>query len=214
MARPAPAGDTCPTCFEAIESNQVFCDNCGTRLSDNLLLTEIEQPVPDITCPSCGTSAPPDSTFCDNCGTRLAEAVLETYIEEPIMEEPSGIDTAIGLTGQKTVIEPALPRLHVVATHKDLLFPAGKDQFLIGRNDPIRGYYPDFDLTPHGGEQGGVSRRHARIWRDGANYHLEDLNAVNYTFINRRKIAPYAKHLLNSGDELRFGRVVLNFYVG
>jgi pSer/pThr/pTyr-binding forkhead associated (FHA) protein len=80
---------------------------------------------------------------------------------------------------------------------------------LIGREDPVSGVYPEVDLTPHGGEDGGVSRRHARLLVEGGQYFVEDLNSTNFTFVNKQKVAPKSRHLLNDGDEIRCGRVAL-----
>ena len=56
-----------------------------------------------------------------------------------------------------------------------------------------------------------VSRLHARITREGKEYYLEDLNSTNGTFKNGLRLQPYEKRKLEAGDELKCGRVVLNF---
>src|SRR5260370_36844405 len=64
---------------------------------------------------------------------------------------------------------------------------SGKDTILIGREDGVSNIFPDVDLTPHGGEEGGVSRMHARIFVESGQYLLEDENSTNFTFLNRQK---------------------------
>lgn len=103
------------------------------------------------------------------------------------------------------------PRLVVQTSGATLNLPPGKNEYLIGREDPVSGSYPDVDLVPYGGEEGGVSRRHAQILRRGTTFLIEDLNSVNYTFVNRQKVAPGSPHPLKEGDEIRLGRVVLQF---
>ncbi len=88
----------------------------------------------------------------------------------------------------------------------------GKTEVLIGREDPISGIFPQIDLTPHGGEAGGVSRRHARIALRGGQWVIEDLNSRNFTFVNNQRINPGVPQVLNNGDQIRLGRVVLAFY--
>jgi pSer/pThr/pTyr-binding forkhead associated (FHA) protein len=82
---------------------------------------------------------------------------------------------------------------------------------LIGREDPVSGIYPEVDLTPHGGEEGGVSRRHARIIRENDEYYIEDLDSTNFTFVNKQKVAPKTRQRIVDGDEIRAGRVALVF---
>ena len=96
----------------------------------------------------------------------------------------------------------------VVASGAEIPLPAVAE-ILIGREDPVSGIYPEVDLTPHGGDEGGVSRKHARISVDGGSYFIEDLDSTNLTFVNRQKLAPKTRHPLNDGDEIRCGRVAL-----
>lgn len=60
-------------------------------------------------------------------------------------------------------------------------------------------------------EDASVSRIHARITQEGADYYLEDLNSTNGTYKNGLRLQPYEKRKLDTGDELKCGRVVLIF---
>lgn len=60
-------------------------------------------------------------------------------------------------------------------------------------------------------EDSSVSRMHARISKEGQDYYLEDLNSTNGTFKNGLRLQPYEKRKLESGDELKCGRVTLIF---
>jgi pSer/pThr/pTyr-binding forkhead associated (FHA) protein len=100
----------------------------------------------------------------------------------------------------------------VQGTNATLPFPPGKTELIVGREDPVSGIFPDIDLTDHGGDEGGVSRRHARIFVEGSDLFIEDLNSTNYTYVNQQKLTPGQPHPLNSEDEVRFGRVKLIFY--
>jgi pSer/pThr/pTyr-binding forkhead associated (FHA) protein len=88
---------------------------------------------------------------------------------------------------------------------------SGKDNVMIGREDPASNIYPDIDLTPHGGEEGGVSRKHARIFVQNGQYMVEDQDSTNFTFVNRQRLAARTPTPLNDNDELRLGRVLLRF---
>ncbi len=104
----------------------------------------------------------------------------------------------------------AQPRLVVEGTTQtfDLV---GKASVVVGREDAPSNSFPDIDLTPYGAEEGGVSRLHARIAQSGDAWTIEDLESTNFTFINRKRIAPKTLTPLNDGDEIRLGRVGLRF---
>ncbi len=99
-------------------------------------------------------------------------------------------------------------------TNATIPFPPGKIEVIIGREDPVSNVFPEIDLTDHGGDEGGVSRQHARIFVQNSQVFVEDMNSTNYTHVNQQRLTPGQPHPLNNGDELRFGRIKLNFYPG
>jgi pSer/pThr/pTyr-binding forkhead associated (FHA) protein len=101
-------------------------------------------------------------------------------------------------------------RLVVEADNQDFDL-SGKDNVLIGREDAVSNIFPDVDLTPHGGEEGGVSRMHARIFVENGQYMLEDENSTNFTFLNRQKLTAKTPAQLHDNDEIKLGRVLLRF---
>lgn len=141
-------------------------------------------------CPACGVEVVAGDKFCSNCGAVL-QAMTESAPAEAAAPSPS-----------------AGPRLVVTASGAEIPLPAG-DEILIGREDPVSGVFPQVDLTPHGGEEGGVSRRHARLMFDGVNYSVEDLDSTNFTFVNKQKLSPGTPLPISDGDEIRCGRVTL-----
>ena len=93
-------------------------------------------------------------------------------------------------------------------------FPIEKDAVLLGRQDPHTGIFPEIDLTMFDPET-KVSRRHARIWREGEVYLIEDLGSVNGTLVNDDvKLVPRQARVLESGDSLKLGETVLHFLIG
>jgi hypothetical protein len=84
-----------------------------------------------------------------------------------------------------------------------------KDRIVLGRGDPVADFNPELDLTPYGGQEGGVSRRHAAIIQDSENkaLYLEDLNSTNGTRINGFSLEPRRRYRLRDGDEIELGRV-------
>jgi 3',5'-cyclic-nucleotide phosphodiesterase len=57
-----------------------------------------------------------------------------------------------------------------------------------------------------------VSRRHARVRRNGASYFVEDLHSRNGTFVSGERLAPGAWHVLAEGDELGLASARLVFH--
>jgi pSer/pThr/pTyr-binding forkhead associated (FHA) protein len=53
-----------------------------------------------------------------------------------------------------------------------------------------------------------VSRHHARVLRDEVGYLVEDLNSLNGTYVNRKRIE---RHRLSDADELQIGKFKLAF---
>lgn len=60
-------------------------------------------------------------------------------------------------------------------------------------------------------EDASVSRLHARIVREDTKYFVEDMNSTNGTYKNGIRLLPYEKRLLEEGDEITVGRVMLRF---
>jgi diguanylate cyclase (GGDEF)-like protein len=60
-------------------------------------------------------------------------------------------------------------------------------------------------------DQESISRHHARITYDGANYWVQDLNSTNGTFVNDEAVR---EQCLRDGDQVRVGRSILKFMTG
>ena len=189
---------TCPNCQAQVPAAAAFCDQCGSPLSG--------EGVPVITlrevCPSCQAAVGPEDQFCDQCGAALPTASGFPQSPQRPADVPSGPHAAALPTG---------PRLAIQPNGAVVSLAPGHDSYVASREDPASGSYPDIDLVPFGGEEGGVSRRHAQITRRDDQYFIEDLNSVNYTFVNKRKIAVGVAHPLRDGDEIRLGRVLMRF---
>ena len=90
---------------------------------------------------------------------------------------------------------------------REIVLPIDLTELIVGREDPISGIHPEIDLTPFGGENGGVSRQHARINIASGAWTLTDLNSTNYTRIDGVKLDPAVPKPLASGAKLQFGRL-------
>ncbi len=61
----------------------------------------------------------------------------------------------------------------------------------------------EVDLTPFDGFDAGVSRRHARLIKDGDQWLIEDLGSLNGTFVNDSQLTPNEPMPLKSNDLIR-----------
>jgi hypothetical protein len=175
---------------------------------DNICAGDAQQDEEDIMSIRCsqGHENPEGSAFCDECGERLDASQASAATQAP---PPMAAPVA---PAAAPVAAPAVTSAKLVVQADNATFDiAGKSEVLIGREDPVSNIYPDIDLTPHGGEEGGVSRIHAKILNNGGQYLVEDQNSTNFTFVNRQKLAPKTPTPIKDGDELRFGRVALKF---
>lgn len=82
---------------------------------------------------------------------------------------------------------------------------------ILGRADPASAMEaPTIDLSAHGGDHFGVSRRHLHIKRAENNaVSVTDQNSVNGSYLNGQRLIPHQPRILRDGDELRLGRMVI-----
>src|SRR6185295_6907109 len=137
--------------------------------------------------------------------TAVSEPAREAAPPPPVPAEPEPAPTAAPVPAAA----PA-PRL-VMDEGKDLLLPTDKPEIIVGREDPISGIFPEIDLTPYGGETGGVSRQHARLTHSDGEWAVIDLNSTNYTRVDGAKIEPNVPVPIKDGTRLQFGRVAMTF---
>jgi predicted amidophosphoribosyltransferase len=238
---PAPAAaavpmaeSVCPQCGAPTIPGEAFCDNCGASLSEPAVAmpapvqaVEEEPAVPAapaagvpalIQCPSCGADNLPGSTFCSNCGIRITEAEMEpapvaAAAEETAVSEPEVAVAAEEEPAAEREIPPStgVRRFIVRDTGAEIVLPSADGEYIIGREDPISGVFPEIDMNPYQGEHFGVSRRHAKLIIDAGLAFIEDLDSTNFTFVDRKKLPPRTPTALSSGDDVRLGKLVLTY---
>ena len=107
---------------------------------------------------------------------------------------------------------PAGPYLSIVSSGAHIPL-VEQPELLIGREDDISGIYPDVDMTPHDGEEGGISRRHAKLIHDQGAWFVIDLDSTNGTFVNEAEVTPKTRVALKDGDTIRLGDVETTFHL-
>jgi hypothetical protein len=160
-------------------------------------------------------------------GLPMADNEINQPIDqESLKRKTSLIREAIQHPRMPSVERPSRPQTARLAPPWRLLLQLGgqnqttvgievKERIVLGRSDPVANFYPDLDLSPYGGQEGGVSRRHATIIQDDITkaLYIEDMNSTNGTRINGFSLEPRRRYRLRDGDELEFGqvRMILRF---
>ncbi len=155
------------------------------------------------------------SVFCGFCGQRIVATDLFCAFcgsKQPIAQQ--GVHSEIYASGggtAKLLIEGT--------TELDApVFTLEKSENLVGRRDPQSNIFPEVDLSKYD-PQTKISRRHARIWREGGNFLVEDLGSSNGTILmagysDMVRLPPRQPHILGNGDRLRLGDTTLHFLMG
>ncbi len=180
-------------------------------------------PTPSAIPPAPVAPPPPEPTTAPSATVATEIAVSPPFTAEPVAPPPFAPATtpdmaptvisppADFLPGATIHIPPAGPRLVLDSGLGEIPVPMDRPEITIGREDPISGIHPEIDLTPFGGESGGVSRQHARLIRSGEQWSIVDLGSTNYTRVDGVRIEPGAPHPLKDGTRLQFGRLTMTF---
>ncbi|MFA0733244.1 MAG: hypothetical protein LKKZDAJK_001686 [Candidatus Fervidibacter sp.] len=191
----------CPHCGTENLDGALFCDECGASLTPTAAAEPSAAPAPTpsapaapsagvVKCPSCQHENPADARFCENCGATLAPA-------PGVAPLPAAVP-AVAL---------------VLESGAELPLDFSKGEVLVGRADPVSRVFPDVDLTPHGGYDAGVSRRHCRLFHQGEQFFVEDLGSTNGTKLNGQALPPNQPRPIKDGDILELGLLRLTFKI-
>jgi pSer/pThr/pTyr-binding forkhead associated (FHA) protein len=154
-----------------------------------------------IKCPFCENTYPENTLFCEECGSYLT--ANDDQATDSLGEE----NTDRAEQGQPSSMAFAT----LVLTIEDggcIELPLSKE-VVLGRLDASRAVFPDVDLMSEDGIEKGVSRRHARISRQGQQVFIEDLRSLNGTFLNGHHLVPEMPYPLKDGDQVQVGKLVL-----
>lgn len=132
-------------------------------------------------CAECGKRLPEAARFCPFCGRPAADAEPGRFTDQPTEQsaQPRGADTKW--------------QLMLVRPDGEQMVSEITDRLTIGRS-------PQNDIRL---EDQMVSRFHARIDRNDRGYEFSDLESMNGTTINRKKLNKPV--LLKIGDAITIG---------
>lgn len=154
-----------------------------------------------VFCGFCGQKIVATDMFCAFCGAKQPMAQQgvhsESYSHLPLTAQ-------LLIIGTSELEQPA--------------FRLEKEENLVGRRDPQSNIFPEVDLSKYD-PQTKISRRHARIWREGNEFMVEDLGSSNGTYImpvvsDTVRLQPRQPKLLTNGDKIRLGDTTLHFILG
>lgn len=209
---------TCPSCNTPAPPGAVFCDQCGYDLrtvtpSGPSAQQSASAPAGIVTCSMCQHPNIAGAAFCENCGAQLESVAPDQPPKAPAKVAPEPrLPSSLPPSDRAAAQSSIVGRLVLVDSQVTLPIPGGKQAIVIGREDPVSGVFPDIDLDPHGGHEGGVGRKHAQLILKDGQLFIEDLESVNGTAVNRQRLAPHQPQPLKSGDEIRFGKVAIIYY--
>ena len=191
----------------AAEMRNVLEEHFENLKSGNLTygVTEVPTSVSlanqNVFCGFCGQRIVATDLFCAFCGAKQPLAQHGVHSE---IYSHSSWTAKLVIEGTSELVTPA--------------FTLQKDENLVGRRDPMSNIFPEVDLSKYD-PQTKISRRHARIWRDGNNFLVEDLGSSNGTILapsitDSFRLQPHQPHALTSGDKLKIGDTTLHFVIG
>ncbi|MEZ5425727.1 MAG: protein kinase [Pyrinomonadaceae bacterium] len=154
-----------------------------------------------VFCGFCGQSIVASDLFCAFCGAK-----------QPIAQK--------GVHAENYASAPMTAKLMILGTNEleSPTYTIEKDDNLVGRRDPMSNIFPEVDLSKFD-PQTKISRRHARIWREGNQYLVEDLGSSNGTLLlpvvnEAFRLVPNKPHVLTNGDKIKLGDTTLHFVLG
>ncbi len=181
-------------------------------------------------CAACGAENYPGALFCEACGAAIHPAAA-TYLAARQSDRPA---TRVGtISRPATAVETATPpparpatpppdarlpaapprALHVRLPHHDAELILRGALIHVGRADPEAGFTPELDLTAYGGQERGVSRRHATIqWVEGG-YVITDQNSSNGTWLDGLRLVTGYAYQLPPGANVRFGGLLVQLSI-
>jgi len=165
----------------------------------------------DITCTECGHLNKMSQFLCDKCGRYLPHINVGVQTER--------IDTGELASAQQYDDVEDLPETGHLPSSIYLEDVDDPNQFLmvsyrigylnVGRSHTATNIHPDFDLSVFDAQNHGVSRLHARFRCTSNAVYIQDLNSINGTHYDGKRLLPSAYVEVETGKIVGFGTLLL-----
>lgn len=208
---------TCSNGHENLDG-MTFCEDCGVELTS--ITNTPPPPVADTQAYSPGPVAAPAAPLVPDPAVIVPPAPepvlplagiapVQTLVSDPIPNaDPITVPAAA------TVGSTAAAGAYLEITQGPFVgkrFSVTEPVCLIGRWDIDSAAFPQIDLTDVDTDA-KVSRKHARITKDGDRFLLEDLGSLNGTsHQGSGRLVPGDQRQLNNGDTVIMGRLFMRF---
>ncbi|MBN1965720.1 MAG: FHA domain-containing protein [Anaerolineae bacterium] len=131
--------------------------------------------------------------FCCADALAASTAPLEAAVEQPpSTDRIEGARLTLRIDGTAAVWQFAAEDVDVITIGRELA------------EEPAA-----LDLEPFGGDELGVSRRHATIERRSGAFFLTDTGSTNGTWLNRMRLMPHQPYLLEEANTVQFGHMTV-----
>lgn len=156
-------------------------------------------------CPNCSHENTDSTQICEVCGHLLAEPTTATRVySDADYEEGTPKWGSARFNGGTDLV------MNVLETQQNFVFDYDQiTEIIIGRKDHEESEFPLIDLTEAGGQQKGVSRRHAKIIRQDDALHIVDSASANGTYLNGHKLVAEQPRIIRDGDDIRLGHLTV-----
>lgn len=162
---------------------------------------------PDIGNKEDGDKTLPPIAGAENASTTYdvsneAEKALQQYISTREDKDDKKV-----IAGEEVTV-----RVEVKDAETPIILVINRD-IVIGRRDPTTNITPELDLTPYGGYQMGISRKHALLGLTEKRLTITDSGSRNGTYLNGYRLKESQPVRLHDGDEVRLGKIIFKLFI-
>jgi hypothetical protein len=202
-AVPSSSGSVvCPQCGTTAIAGEAFCDNCGAPLNAPV------RPAAPPTVPAYNAGVPPQPAYPAPQPSSYTQPAPANKHLTPAPVAPVAPPQPAASMPMRAVLAPS--QLIVTASGASLPLPSAV-QAIVGRGDPVSNFFPEIDLNPYGAIDNGVGRRHIRLFVQGGQVLIEDMDSTNGTLLNSQKLTARQPQPLRDGDQISVGKLLLRF---